>query len=61
MNRYFRVMYKVLHIYKNYHVSYRCFKKASIKKMNKYKRMLHSAYGYFDTDDATFLGNKINR
>lgn len=55
-NKYYRIMYKMLHIYKEYHVSYRCFKKASIKKFNKYKKMLSSAYGYIDTDNCTLLG-----
>ena len=45
MDKYYKTMYKVLHIYNHHHVSYRCFKKASIKKINKYKKLLNEAYG----------------
>lgn len=46
MDRYYRAMYKILNIYKNHHVSYRYFKKASLKKYYNYKKMLKEAYDY---------------
>ena len=45
-NKYYRAMYKHLQIYKKYHVSYRYFKKASIKKFNAYKKLLKEAFEY---------------
>ena len=40
MDKYYRTMYKLLHIYKRYHVSYRYFKKASLKKYREFRKGL---------------------
>lgn len=45
-SNYYRAMYKTLHIYKKYHVSYRYFKKASIKKYYDYRKLLQSQYKF---------------
>lgn len=42
MDKYFRIMYKMLHIYQRYHISYRRYKKS----INKYKKSLEEAFNY---------------
>lgn len=55
-------MYNVLHIYKKHHISYRCFKKASIKKHNEFKKKLIDAFTYMDTDNVNIiLSERSNR
>ena len=49
-NKYYRHMYEFLHIYKKFHVSYRYFKKASIKRLNEYKKLLNDAFEYVNME-----------
>lgn len=54
-NKYYRVMYETLHIYKKYHVSYRYFKKASIKRLNEYKKLINESFEYLNTEGVLWL------
>ena len=54
-NKYYKVMYATLHIYKKYHVSYRYFKKASIKRLNEYKKLLNDAFEYVNMEGVEWL------
>ena len=59
MYNYWKCLYKGLHIYKHFHMSFRRFKKSSIKRFNDYKKSLKEAYIYVDTDNVKELGINI--
>ena len=61
MDKYYRTIYIFLHIYKKYHVSYRYFKKVSIKRFNAYKKSLNEAYEYVEFIDHGEYKNYILR
>lgn len=49
MNINYKIIYKKLHIYKNRHISYRC-----------YKKLMNSAYGYIDTDNINVILGRMS-